>query len=93
MANENTLPFPAEALKGILPGEGDTVKLGEASFTKIEYQGKAYIIHWATAIHILATAGFEELEKETKSLEERGVALDKLVAQFNELQAVPVKAQ
>lgn len=91
MATENTLPFPAEALKGVLPNEGDTVKLGEASFTKIEYQGKAYILHWSSAIHILATAGFEELEKETAAINDRKAALEALTAKFNELKATPVK--
>lgn len=88
--NEINLPFPQEVLKKALPAEGTSVKLGEEAFTKFEYQGKAYVMHWVPAIHVLVTAGFEDIDKEFALLNERKTKMDTLLSKFNELTAVPM---
>jgi hypothetical protein len=93
MMTENKLPFPVDALKKVLPADDTMVKLGEENFSKIEYQGKAYIIRWTPAIHITATATFEDFDREIAILNERKAAIDNLVKNFNELKATPVAVE
>jgi hypothetical protein len=100
MAQENiigSIQLPMGVLKKVLPNEGANVKLGEEAFTKVEFKGKSYIIHWVPAIHIVAVGDLDNIEKEIaeadsqKNLQnKRKQAADALKVKFGELTATPV---
>jgi hypothetical protein len=92
-----SIQLPMEILKKVLPVEGAEIKLGEQTYTKIEYLGKGYLIHWMPAIHIIAIGDLEAIDKEIVTAEEqrtqtvaRKGAAETLKVKFNELPATPV---
>jgi hypothetical protein len=93
-----SIQLPMEILRKVLPAEGAKVDLGKQAYTKIEYLGKGYLIHWMPAIHIIAIGDLDAIDKEIVTAEDQRVqvvarkeAAAAFKVKFNELPAVPVE--
>lgn len=100
MTQENiigAIQLPMKVLKKVLPQMGTTATLGAEQHTKVEFKGKAYLIHWVPAIQVIAVGDLEGIEQEIAEADaqktvqnKRKQAADALKVKFAELTATPV---